>query len=140
VTCTQTGNTVVIVNDGKQTQKLNIPVKRIPDPIAIVGGSAGSNEMTANTFRVQGGVIAELRDFVFEGINFKVVSFVVIASGKGFDEPEVAKVNGAAFANGAKDLVRRCQPGTTVTIADIKLSEPGGGSRKLDQTITFILQ
>jgi hypothetical protein len=49
-------------------------------------------------------------------------------------------VNGAAFANGAKDLVRRCQPGTTVTIGEIKVTEPGGGTRKLDQTITFILQ
>jgi hypothetical protein len=96
--------------------------------------------MTANKFRVQQGVIADLRDFVFEGIRFNVVSFIVIATGKGFDEPEVAEVNGAAFANGAQSLIRRCQPGTTVTIGEIKVTEPGGGTRKLDQTITFILQ
>ena len=64
----------------------------------------------------------------------------IVITGKGFDEPEVAEVNGAAFANGAKDLVRRCQPGTTVTIGEIKVTEPGGGTRKLDQNITFILQ
>jgi len=139
VKCTQLGNVMVNVNDGKLSQKINIPVKRVPDPIAIIGGSAGGN-MTANKFRVQQGVIADLRDFVFDGIRFNVVSFIVIATGKGFDEPEVAEVNGAAFANGAKDLVRRCQPGTTVTIGEIKVTEPGGGTRKLDQTITFILQ
>ena len=139
VTCTQTGTAVVNVNDGKQTQKLNIPVKRIPDPIAIVGGSAGGN-MAAGKFRAQGGVIADLRDFVFEGVKFNVLSYIVIATGKGFDEPDFAEVNGPAFSGGASALIRKCQAGTTVTIGEIKVSEPGGGSRKLDQTITFILQ
>ena len=139
VTSTQTGTAVVTVNDGKQTQKLVIPVKRVPDPIAIVGGSAGGN-MAAGKFRAQGGVIADLRDFVFDGVKFNVLSFIVIATGKGFDEPDFAEVNGPAFSGGATTLIRKCQAGTTVTIGEIKVSEPGGGSRKLDQTITFILQ
>ncbi len=139
VKCTQLGNVIVNVNDGKLSQKISVPVKRVPDPIAIVGGSAGGN-MTATKFRVQQGVIADLRDFVFEGIKFNVISYIVICTGKGFEEPEVAEVNGAAFAGGAQSLIRRCQPGTTVTIGEIKVTEPGGGSRKLDQTITFILQ
>jgi len=71
VKCTQLGNVMVNVNDGKLSQKINIPVKRVPDPIAIIGGSAGGN-MTANKFRVQQGVIADLRDFVFDGIRFNV--------------------------------------------------------------------
>ena len=139
VTSTQTGTAVVTVNDGKQTQKLAIPVRRVPDPIAIVGGSAGGN-MAAGKFRAQGGVIADLRDFVFDGVKFNVLSFIVIATGKGFDEPDFAEVNGPAFSGGATSLIRKCQAGTTVTIGEIKVSEPGGGSRKLDQTITFILQ
>jgi hypothetical protein len=138
VTCAQTGVTVVTVNDGKQTQKLNIPVKRVPDPIAVVGGSAGGN-MTAASFRKQGGVIAELRDFVFEGVKYNVLSYIVIATGKGFDEPVIEEVSGPAFSGGATALIRKCQPGTTVTIGEIKVLEPGGGTRKLDQTITFIL-
>jgi hypothetical protein len=111
----------------------------VPDPIAIVGGSAGGN-MAAGKFRAQGGVIADLRDFVFEGVKFNVLSYIVIATGKGFDEPDFAEVNGPAFSGGATALIRKCQAGTTVTIGEIKVSEPGGGSRKLDQTITFILQ
>ena len=140
VTCTQTGMTIVTVSDGIQTEQLKIPVRRIPDPIAIVGGSAGGN-MSANKFRVQAGVIAETRDFLFEGLKFHVLSYTVIATGKGFEkEPEIAEVNGPAFSNGATPLIRRFQAGTTVIIGDIKVSEPGGGTRKLDQTITFILQ
>jgi len=139
VNCTQLGAVTLNVNDGKSTSKVTIPVKRIPDPIAIVGGSAGGN-MSASVFRAQQGVIADLRDFVYDGIKFNVVSFYVICTGKGFDEPDFEEVNGAKFSGGASALIKRCQPGTTVTIGEIKVSEPGGGTRKLDQTITFILQ
>ncbi|MSP07871.1 MAG: gliding motility protein GldM [Chitinophagaceae bacterium] len=139
VNCTQLGSVVVDINDGKQTQKVTIPVKRVPNPLALVGESAGGN-MAANVFRVQGGVVAELKDFIFEGIKFNVTSFIVIGTGKGFDEPEFREVVGNKFSGGAQDLVKRCQPGSTVTIGEIKVTEPGGGTRKLDQTITFILQ
>jgi len=139
VNCTQLGAVTLNVNDGKSVSKVTIPVKRVPDPIAIVGGSAGGN-MAASVFRAQQGVIADLRDFVYEGIKFNVVSFYVICTGKGFDEPDFEEVTGARFSGGASALIKRCQPGTTVTIGEIKVSEPGGGTRKLDQTITFILQ
>jgi len=128
VTCTQLGTVNVVANDGKNIQRIAIPVKRVPDPIVVVGGSAG-------------GAIAELRDFVFEGVAYKVMSFMLICTGKGFDEPEFAEVNSASFKDAAAQaLIRRCQAGTTVTIGEIKVLEPGGGTRKLDQNITFILQ
>ena len=140
VTCTQLGAVNVVANDGKNIQRIAIPVKRVPDPIVIVGGSAGG-AMPANVFRVQSGAIAELRDFVFEGVAYNVMSFMLICTGKGFDEPEFAEVNSASFKDAAAQaLIRRCQAGTTVTIGEIKVLEPGGGSRKLDQNITFILQ
>ena len=140
VTCTQLGTVNVVANDGKNIQRIAIPVKRVPDPIVIVGGSAGG-AMPANVFRVQSGAIAELRDFVFEGVAYKVMSFMLICTGKGFDEPEFAEVNSASFKDAAAQaLIRRCQAGSTVTIGEIKVLEPGGGSRKLDQNITFMLQ
>jgi gliding motility-associated protein GldM len=140
VTCTQLGTVTVVANDGKNIQRIAIPVKRVPDPIVVVGGSAGG-AMPANVFRVQSGAIAELRDFVFEGVAYKVMSFMLICTGKGFDEPEFAEVNSASFKDAAAQaLIRRCQAGSTVTIGEIKVLEPGGGSRKLDQNITFILQ
>jgi len=140
VTCTQLGIVNVVANDGKSSQRIAIPVKRVPDPIVVVGGSAGG-AMAANVFRVQSGAIAELRDFVFEGVAYKVASYMLICTGKGFDEPEIADVVGASFKDpSAQALIRRCQAGTTVTIGEIKVLEPGGGTRKLDQNITFILQ
>ena len=49
VTCLFTGTIVVNVNDANQIQRLAIPVKNIPNPIAIVGGSQGGF-MTAGKF------------------------------------------------------------------------------------------
>lgn len=139
VNATQTGTTIVTLDDGNNTEKFTIPVKRIPDPIILVGGSAGGN-MPAASFRAQERLMTDLNDFTFEGIKFNILSYFVIASGRGFDEPDFAEVNGPDFSGGASALIKKCQAGTTVTIADIKVSEPGGGSRKLNQTITFILQ
>jgi gliding motility-associated protein GldM len=143
VTSPSLGEAIVTASDGKNIQKIKIPVKRVPDPIVVVGGSAGGG-MAANVFRVQSGVIAELRDFVFEGQTYKVVSYSLICTGKGFEtEPEILQVNGASFRDiQAQALIKRCQAGTTVTIGDIKVLEPGPGgtTRKLDQNITFILQ
>jgi len=144
VNCSQLGIVTVNVNSGKYAQKISIPVKRVPDPIPVVigtkpGGSVSGN-MPANTFRIQTGVGVELKDFIFDGVKFTVLSFNVFFTGKGFEEMGIAEVNGPAFAGEVKSLMRRCQPGTTVTIAGIKVLEPGGGTRELDQTITFILQ
>ena len=139
VNCKQTGEVLVSVISGKQTSKIKIPVKRVPDPKAVVGTNAGG-QMPASQFRALPGVRADLKDFVYEGVKFTVTSFIVICTGKGFDEPEFAEVNGNSFAGGAAALIRRCQPGTSVTIGEIKVTEPGGGVRKLDQTISFILE
>jgi hypothetical protein len=140
VNCTQLGSVTLNVNDGKSTSKVTIPVKRIPDPIAIVGGSAGGNTLSASQFRRQQGVIAELKDFIYEGVKYDVVSYTILCTGKGFDSDEYVEVRGAKFSGGASELIKRCQPGTSVIIGDIKVSEPGGGIRTLSQPITFVLQ
>jgi len=139
VNCTQLGTVVLNINDGKQNQKIAIPIRRVPSPLAEVGEKPSGN-MPAEIFRKQGGVIAELKDFVFEGIKFPVVSFVIMATGKGFDDPEYVEVGSNKFAPQATSLIKRCQAGTTVIIASITVLEPGGGTRKLDQTLTYILQ
>jgi hypothetical protein len=86
-------------------------------------------------------VAAELRDFVFEGVKYDVVSYTLICTGKGFEESGlvVAEVNGAYFNAEAQGYIRRCQPGSTVVIDEIKVRGPGG-MRTLDQNISFTLQ
>ena len=139
VSCANLGSAIVTASDGKSSQKITIPIKRVPDPLATVGGKAGG-PIAANVFRVQRGVAAELRDFVFEGVKYEVTSFTLICTGKGFDDGlGVAEVTGYYFNAEAQALLKRCQPGSTVVIDEIKVKGPGG-SRQLDQNISFTLQ
>jgi gliding motility-associated protein GldM len=139
VSCTNLGSAIVTASDGKSSQKITIPIKRVPDPLATVGQKAGG-PIAANVFRVQKGVAAELRDFVFEGVRYEVTSFTLICTGKGFDDGlGVAEVTGFYFNAEAQALLKRCQPGSTVVIDEIKVKGPGG-NRQLDQNISFTLQ
>ena len=140
VNCSQLGSATVSASDGKNSQKVLIPIKRVPNPLATVGGKAGG-PIAANVFRVQKGVAAELRDFIFEGVSFNVVSFTLICTGKGFEESGfgIAEVSGAYFSAEAVALLKKCQAGSTVVIDEIKVNGPGG-TRVLDQNISFTLQ
>lgn len=138
VTPSQLGTAVVNASDGKNTQRITIPIKKVPDPIAEVAGKSGG-PIAANQFRVQKGVAAVLKDFIFEGIKFEVISFTMVCTGKGFDELGIAEVQGAYFNADAQALLRRCQAGTTVIIDEIKVRGPGG-TRALDVPISFTLQ
>ncbi len=141
VSCEKLGAAVVVASDGKNTQRITIPIKRVPNPLATVGGKAGG-AIAANVFRVQRGVAAELRDFVFEGVKFEVISFTLVCTGKGFEASGigVAEVSGAYFSTEAQALIRRLEAGSTVIIDEIKVVGPGGITRPLDQNISFTLQ
>lgn len=140
VTASALGSATVNATDGKNTQKIVIPIKRVPNPMASVGGKSGG-PIAANAFRVQRGVAAELKDFVFEGVKYEVVSFTLICTGRGFEESGfgIAEVSGAYFNAEAKALLNKCQAGSTVVIDEIKVIGPGG-TRLLDQNISFTLQ
>jgi gliding motility-associated protein GldM len=139
IKCTNPGTATVTASDGKNNQKIIIPIKRVPSPLATVGAKPGG-PIAANVMRVQKGVAAELRDFVYEGVKYDVISFTLYCTGKGFEEnPGIAEVTGPYFNAEAQGLLRRCQPGTTVVIDEIKVSGPGG-TRLLDQNISFTLQ
>ena len=139
VTCQNPGVATVIATDGKNTQKLTIPIKRPPDPLATVGGKAGG-PVPANFFKAQLGVGADLKDFVFEGVKYKVIEFTMVFTGRGFPELKfVPHTGGPYFNDEAKQYLKMCRDGTTIIIDEIKVLGPDG-TRKLDQNISFTLQ
>ncbi len=139
VNCSNLGSAIVYATDGKTKQKITIPVKKVPAPLATVGGKAGG-PISANVFRVQKGVAAELRDFVFEGLKFDVLSFTLVFAGKGFDNTRIEEVIGPYFNSTVQSLLKRCESGTNVTIDEIKVRGPGGFTTTLDQNMSFTLQ
>jgi hypothetical protein len=134
---TQTGVAVVTVSDGKQTQNIKIPVKPVPPPTAYVGDKKGG-VMPLARFKAFGKLKVELNNFIFEGIEYNVQSFKLIAFGKGFEGgTETAKINGASLnsAEGAS-ILRKCQGGTNIRIEDIVVKGPRG-IENLDQIMFF---
>jgi len=131
------GTAVVTVNADGKTSQFTFRVKNVPDPVPMVGQSAGGR-IPANVFKAQQGVRADLKDFVFEGVTFTVTSYTFYCAGAGFMEaPGVRQVGSNSFAP-VQDLIQRCRPGTTVVLDEIRVTGPGG-SRRLPQTIAFNL-
>lgn len=135
---TAPGTANVVATDGKSTQRITIPIKRPPDPLATVGGEAGGS-VSPGFFKAQLGVAAELKDFVFEGVKFRVIEFTMVFTGKGFPEFEIAEIKGSPyFSEEAKQYIKQCREGSTIVIDEIKVLGPDG-TRKLKQNLSFTL-
>ncbi|HKG69121.1 MAG TPA: gliding motility protein GldM [Segetibacter sp.] len=129
--------TINVTVEGKTTP-FEFRVKRVPDPVAMIGQSAGGRIAT-NALKAQQGVRADLRDFVFEGVKFDIISYVFYATGNGFQEgPRFTQNTGPYFNAEAKRYLEQCRPGSTVVIDEIKARGPGGDVRVLP-TMAFNL-
>jgi len=137
-TVTTPGKATINVSvEGKSTP-FEFRVKRVPDPTAMVGQSGGGR-MPANAFKAQQGVRADLKDFVFEGVKFDVLSYVVYATGAGFAENAAYNQNGGPyFTADSKRIIDKCRPGSTVVIDEIRAKGPDGATRVLP-TMAFNL-
>ena len=121
--------TIAVTADGKVSD-FKFKVKKVPNPTAMIGSSEGGRE-PANKIKAQQGVRAELKDFVFEGVEFNVASFVLIANGGSFPTLKYVANTGALFNADCKDILNKCTPGTSLIIDEIKAVGPGGDTRKL---------
>jgi gliding motility-associated protein GldM len=131
------GTAVVTVNADGKTSSFTFRVKNVPDPVPMVGQSAGGR-IPSGTFKAQQGLRADLKDFVFEGVTFTVTGFTMYCAGAGFLEaPGIRQVGSNSFAS-VQDLLQKCRPGTTVVFDEIRVTGPGG-PRRLPQTIAFNL-
>jgi gliding motility-associated protein GldM len=132
------GNATINVSVDGKTTPFNFRVKRIPDPMPMVGSSGGGT-IPVNAFKANVGVRADLKDFVFEGIKYDVTGFLLVAQGKGFENGAGYTQNrGAYFTSEAKSIIEKCKAGSTVAITDITVNGPDG-SRKLVSSAVFNL-
>jgi gliding motility-associated protein GldM len=130
--------TINVTVEGKTTP-FEFRVKRVPDPVAMVGQRTGGR-IPANEFKAQQGVRADLKDFVFEGVKFDIVSYVFYATGAGFlEQPGVVPLNQGAYFNAeANKIKEKLRPGSTVVLDEIKARGPDGQQRTLP-TMAFNL-
>jgi gliding motility-associated protein GldM len=136
VKVSQPGEVTVNVNgkgpDGKTTGVLGsskFRVKYVPDPIATVGGLDGGQIGTAQ-FKAQGGMIALLKDFVFD-LRFEIQSFRMIYIAPRQD-PQVITVSGAIYSPQAAAIIRNAKPGDRFIFDEVKAIGPDKVTRKLN--------
>ncbi|GAA4462004.1 hypothetical protein GCM10023093_07750 [Nemorincola caseinilytica] len=123
----------------KTVGTMEVRVKRIPDPVAKVGGSAGG-PMEAAKFRIQIAPAALLENFDFDA-KFKIIAFQYSALPKGRDivgpfNTENRAV-GCRFTDNAniKKAVESARPGDKIFIENIKAVGPDGQPRTLNSIV-----
>lgn len=120
----------------KAMGQVKFRVKRIPPPTPKIGGLQGGT-MKAGTFKAQTGIIAELENFLFEGVRYNIVEFemfYVAARQDGIS----AKTTGPLFDAKMGTFIARAKPGDLFNFSNIKARGPDGLSVKLPD-ITFRL-
>jgi len=145
------GNNYVVRVKGPQGSKVNVGataeldgqkknmgsrefrVKKVPDPVAKVGGQRGGT-VAKNWLAAQTGVQAVLENFDFD-LRFNIASFTVSATDKGGYVQE-ARSTSARFTAQQQNLLRAVQSKRKVYIEDIKASGPDGTVRDLG-SLTF---
>ena len=145
ITVTKPGKVQVKINaktkEGpvKQVGGMEIRVKRIPDPVAKVGGQS-SGMMLASNFRIQVAPAATLDNFEFDA-KFKIVSFSYSMLPKGKDYqgpfPVENRTVGCRFTDNPNisKLMSTAKPGDKVFIETIKAVGPDGQQRILNPII-----
>lgn len=134
VVVTKPGTAMISVNadiDGKVKTLGNkeFRIKYIPDPVLKVGMSKGPY-MKAAEFKVQGGLRADLEDFLFDGVRYEVVSYRLYIDARGKD-PYEADANSAYFPSGAMPIIRSIKAGDIVYFDNVRVKGPDGRVRDM---------
>ncbi|MFO0322209.1 MAG: gliding motility protein GldM [Bacteroidota bacterium] len=103
-------------------------VKKIPDPVAKVGGKTGNVDMKKSELASIAGVGAELAGFDFDA-RFTVVSFELSAVVKGNLKSE--QCSGNNLSSGAKTILASCGVGSKIFVDNVKAKGPDGTLRNI---------
>lgn len=112
----------------RQQGSCTFRVKRIPDPVASVGGKEGFAEITRLEASGLGGVVAKVKGFDFEA-NFKVTSFEFMAIVKG--QPVIASSNKASLTEEMKRALSKVSSGSKIFFDNVKVQGPDGTVRNI---------
>jgi len=112
-------------------------IKRVPDPVAVLGGNIKGGKTTKAELLANPFVLADMgTDFVYD-LRWTVNSYQVTFIIKGIEDPPIT-CNNRQFSDAIKNKINSCSSGTVIYFSDIKASCIAGG-RNLN-SITVILK
>ena len=128
---------VVAKMDNKDTNmgSKTFRIKRVPPPVAKVG-TMTEGKISKSLLIANGGVRAEMEDFDFEGISWKVISFKISAVKGGYLTEESS--TSPLFTKAQQDLINASARGQKIVIEDVRAEGPGGVKRNLNSIILTI--
>ena len=130
---TQGKATISVSAKGKSAGNKEFQVRRVPDPVAKVGGKM-DGVIKAAALRAQKGIQAELKDFYFEGVRYTVTSYNFVLAAKRQDLV-TASGSGSSFSGQVSSLLSKVKPGDAVWFENIRAKGPDGSSRKLNSVV-----
>ncbi len=115
--------------DGTKPQgSFKFRVKKIPDPVAKVGGKSGNVDMKKVELSAIGGVVADLPGFDFDA-KFVVTEFELTAVVKGALKSEPCKGN--SLSGAARGILSSAGVGSKIFIENVKAKGPDGSIRNI---------
>ncbi len=111
-------------------------VKRLPDPVAMIGPYKGG-DVKASIFKVQRGIIAVLENFDFD-VRFNVVGFeMTYVSAE--NEAVTLSAEGPLFTEDMIDVLAKSKPGDKFIFDKIKVRGPDSSIRLLQPTVFYLI-
>jgi gliding motility-associated protein GldM len=136
VKVTTIGDCSITVTADKTSTSFPFRIKRIPDPIIMVGPSGGGT-MQAVAFRNQPFVRADLKNFDFAA-TFSVTSATIYFNNPGDRNVKKVTINSGSLAPAA-DYMKTLVPGSTVIFDNIHVVGPDGQNRTIQNPPGFSL-
>lgn len=121
--------------DGKQMLAKKVKVKRIPDPVAKLGGKLIGGKISPSEMKAQVGIGAVLENFDFDA-KCDVVGFEMFRVPKRAD-PTPAANKGARFEGSARSLVDAATFGDLFLFENVKVKCPGDSAPREINTLSF---
>jgi gliding motility-associated protein GldM len=128
VKVTSPGKASITVNADGKPSTYDFRVKRIPDPILMVGPSKGGR-LQSVMFKNQSFARAELENFEFDA-RFTIVSATMYFSGANFPSTQQGQISGGSLAP-VQGFLAKCIPGTSVTFDNVRVQGPDGVVRSI---------
>lgn len=126
--------TITLSGGGLPPTAFQYKVKRIPNPVPMLGAQEFPSAIPNGTFKAQGGVAAVLQNFDFDA-KCDVAGFTVAYQKKRADVVEKTN-SGARYDPDVRDLIQRASPGDVYYFLDIRAKCPGDiASRKLGDLV-----
>lgn len=120
---TPTNDAKLTVSAQGASSTFSYRVKRIPDPVALLGAKHKGGSMANGEFKAQGGIAAVLQNFDFD-VKCDLVGFNVTYLAKRQD-PVERQNPGARWTSDVSGLIQKARPGDAYFFDDIKARCPG---------------